>query len=140
MEGKTAPLADETFGQWLTRELTRRGYDLSQRGGGRRQFADQSGVSIATLSRFLRDIGSVEPRTLRRIAEALGVPVAPLLVKADILPASELPGATRHISPHEALTVLGATSPTDQAAVMDMIRALRQAQARADTVRPENRS
>jgi transcriptional regulator with XRE-family HTH domain len=140
MEGKTAPLADETFGQWLTRELTRRSYDLSQRGGGRRQFADQSGVSIATLSRFLRDIGSVEPRTLRRIAEALGVPVAPLLVKADILPASELPGATREISPHEALTALGATSPTDQAAVMDMIHALRQAQARADTVRPENRS
>ncbi|MFF3353347.1 helix-turn-helix domain-containing protein [Streptomyces sp. NPDC002917] len=114
-----------TFGQWLTHELNRRGYDLSQRGGGRRKFADEAEIPVATVSRFLRDEGGVDPRTLGRVATGLGVPVAPLLVKAGLLPASELNPETREITPQEALAALGINDPHDQDALMGMVRALR---------------
>lgn len=121
----SAAPADETLGQWLTRQLDQRGYDLSQRGGGRARFAEESGVPVATVSRFLRDQGGTDPRTLGRIAKALGVPVAPLLVKAGILPASELPGdREQQITQQDALHVLGVTTQQDQEAVMAMVRAL----------------
>ncbi|MFF4751790.1 helix-turn-helix domain-containing protein [Streptomyces sp. NPDC001270] len=120
----SAAPSDETLGQWLTRQLEQRGYDLSQRGGGRARFAVESGVPVATVSRFLRDQGGADPRTLGRIAQALGLPVAPLLVKAGILPASELPEHTGEITQQEALNALGITSPDDQTAVMAMVRAL----------------
>jgi transcriptional regulator with XRE-family HTH domain len=120
----SATPADETLGQWLTRQLGQRGYDLSQRGGGRARFAEESGVPVATVSRFLRDQGGTDPRTLGRIAQALGVPVAPLLVKAGILPRSELPHAATEITQQEALTALGITNSQDQEAVLAMVRAL----------------
>jgi hypothetical protein len=76
------------------------------------------------VSRFLRDQGGTDPKTLGRIAAALGVRVAPLLVKAGILPPSELPESTGEITQQQALNALGVTSPQDQEAVKAMVRAL----------------
>ncbi|MER5785774.1 helix-turn-helix transcriptional regulator [Streptomyces mobaraensis] len=111
-----------TVGRWLHDELESRGYNLSQRGGGRRRFADLSGVPVATLSRVLRDDGGADPGTLRKIAEALGVPLTPLLVLANVIPEAEF--QPRAITTDEALAALGVTKPAHKAAVLSMVRAL----------------
>ncbi|MGW2591992.1 helix-turn-helix domain-containing protein [Streptomyces sp. NPDC001515] len=120
------PLA-ASVGEWLRWALPRHGYDLAERGGNAR-FAEASGIPVATVSRLLRDDGSPTIRTLLAVGKTLGVPVMPLLVRAGILPADELPASRTPQAPptpHDALTALGVTTPSDQDAVLSVIRALR---------------
>lgn len=116
----------DTFGQWLTRELAARGYDLSERGGGRRQFAAHAGVGPAIISRALRDAAVPDIKTCGRIAKALGIKTGPVLVRAGHLPADELPTGTApaDISQRDALEALGVHVAEDQEAVLALIRAL----------------
>ncbi|MBZ6258166.1 helix-turn-helix domain-containing protein [Streptomyces olivaceus] len=117
---------EETFGQWLARELTARGYDLRERGGGRRQFAAKADVAPAIVSRALRDVGVPDIKTCGKIAKALGVKTGPVLVRAGHLPADELPtsAAPAAISQRDALAALGVHTEDDRNAVLSLIRAL----------------
>ncbi|MFK0069716.1 helix-turn-helix domain-containing protein [Streptomyces sp. NPDC091046] len=116
----------ETFGEWLARELIARGYDLRERGGGRRQFAERAGLGPAIVSRVLRDAAVPDIKTCGKIARALGVPTGPVLVRAGHLPADELPtaAAPAAISQRDALAALGVHTEEDRAAVLALIRAL----------------
>ncbi|WP_327368766.1 helix-turn-helix domain-containing protein [Streptomyces sp. NBC_01217] len=117
---------DETFGEWLTRELIARGYDLRERGGGRRAFADKAGLGPAIVSRVLRDTAVPDIKTCGKIAKALSIPTGTVLVRAGHLPADELPtGITpADISQRDALAALGVHTEEDRAAVLALIRAL----------------
>ncbi|MFJ8146938.1 helix-turn-helix domain-containing protein [Streptomyces sp. NPDC096048] len=115
-----------TFGEWLSRELTARGYDLRERGGGRRAFADKAGIGPAILSRALRDTAVPDIKSCGRIARALGIKTGPVLVRAGHLPADELPTSATPaaISQRDALAALGVHTEEDRAAVLALIRAL----------------
>ncbi|MGW0134865.1 helix-turn-helix domain-containing protein [Streptomyces sp. NPDC003299] len=117
----------ETFGQWLSRELIARGYDLRERGGGRRQFAERAGLGPAIVSRVLRDAAVPDIKTCGKIAKALGIKTGPVLVRAGHLPADELPTSAgpAAISQRDALAALGVHTEEDSQAVLALIRALR---------------
>jgi len=117
----------ETFGEWLSRELTARGYDLRERGGGRRAFAEKAGLGPAIVSRVLRDTAVPDIKTCGKIARALGIKTGPVLVRAGHLPADELPTGTAPaaISQRDALAALGVHTEADQQAVLALIRALK---------------
>ncbi|WP_367652197.1 helix-turn-helix domain-containing protein [Streptomyces sp. LB8] len=117
----------QTFGQWLAGELVARGYDLSERGGGRRAFAQRAGLGPAIVSRVLRDAARPDIATCGKIAAALGVTRLQVLVRAGYIPADEVPigPAPAHISQRDALDALGVHSREDQEAVLALIRALR---------------
>ncbi|MFD8611035.1 helix-turn-helix domain-containing protein [Streptomyces sp. NPDC059631] len=118
--------AGETFGQWLSRELTARGYDLRPRGGGQRAFADKAGIAPAIVSRALRDNGAPDIKSCGKIAKALGIKTGPVIVRAGHLPADELPTSAdpAAISQRDALAALGVHIEEDQTAVLALIRAL----------------
>lgn len=107
------PATPETFAAWIREQLTARGYDLGLRGGGQRRFADKSGISAATVSRMLRGQGATDTRVLGMLAEALGVPLGEVLVRAGVLSPSELGAVqrpaqgTRRITPEQAADELG---------------------------------
>ncbi|MFJ2017211.1 helix-turn-helix domain-containing protein [Streptomyces nodosus] len=117
---------EETFGEWLSRELIARGYDLRERGGGRRAFADKAGLGAAIISRVLRDTAVPDIKTCGKIARALGIKTGPVLVRAGHLPADELPTGTTpaNISQRDALAALGVHTNEDSTAVLALIRAL----------------
>lgn len=120
-------LPEETFGQWLTQELIARGYDLRERGGGRRLFAERAGLGPAIVSRVLRDAAVPDIKTCGKIAKALGVKTSTVLVHAGHIPADELPTSVSpgSISQRDALAALGVHTEEDRAAVLALIRALR---------------
>ncbi|MGW2497335.1 helix-turn-helix domain-containing protein [Streptomyces pseudogriseolus] len=118
------------FGDWLRWALTRRGYDLDER-GARRKIAEASGIPPATVSRLLRDISQPDVATCYAIGQTLGIRVMPILVRAGHLPPEALeaePQAPERPSTptteEEALTALGVTDERDRAAVRAMISAL----------------
>jgi transcriptional regulator with XRE-family HTH domain len=113
------------FADWLTDQLTARGYDLGPRGGGRTAFAKDSGVSPQALGRWLRGIERPTTTALGKVADRLGIPVGPLLVKCGYMSPDELPARpTAGITRREALEALGVTDPAHQQAVLHMIDAL----------------
>ncbi|MGW3511214.1 helix-turn-helix domain-containing protein [Streptomyces sp. NPDC000994] len=117
---------DLTFGQWLSRELAARGYDLRERGGGRRAFAEKADLGQAIISRVLRDAAVPDIKTVGKIARALDMKTGPVLVRAGHLPADELPTGTTpaDISQRDALAALGVHTDEDRVAVLALIRAL----------------
>ncbi|WP_159042121.1 hypothetical protein [Streptomyces sp. TP-A0875] len=124
--GSHRPDTEQTFGEWLSQELTARGYDLRERGGGRREFAVHAGLAHGIISRALRDIGVPDIKSCGKIARALGIKTGPVLVRAGHLPADELPTGTTpaNISQRDALEALGVYTEEDQTAVLALIRAL----------------
>lgn len=121
-DSPSSPDESLTLGRWLHDRLEERGYNLSQRGGGRRRFADDADIPPATVSRLLRDDGGADPATLGKVAKALTVPLTQLLVLAEVIPESEV--ERRAITTDEALAALGITRPAHKAAVLSMVRAL----------------
>ncbi|MFE2224774.1 helix-turn-helix domain-containing protein [Agrobacterium deltaense] len=120
------PPLTATVGEWLQWALPRHGYDTRERGVNAR-FAEASGIPVATVSRLLRDDSSPTAATLLAVGKTLRVPVMPLLVRAGIVPADELPSGTAPQAPptqHDALTALGVTEQQDQTAVLSVISAL----------------
>ncbi|WP_406014363.1 helix-turn-helix transcriptional regulator [Streptomyces sp. NBC_00984] len=119
------PPLDASIGDWLRWALPRHGYDPNERGTNAR-LAEATGVPAATISRLLRNAGQPDMRTLLAVAQALGEPVLPMLVRARLLPPEVLPATAkpRTITKAEALEALGATDPADQTAVLSLLRAL----------------
>lgn len=79
------PPLDASIGDWLRWALPRHGYDPNERGTNAR-LAEATGVPAATISRLLRNAGQPDMRTLLAVAQALGEPVLPMLVRARLLP------------------------------------------------------
>jgi transcriptional regulator with XRE-family HTH domain len=130
MKNSSADRAD--FAHWLTRELTKRGYDITgARSGGRSRFAQDSGLSPSTVGRLLRGEGATDTRTLATLAEALRVPLGDVLVRAGVLDANELaavrhPTRTDHITPQQAAHELGITDEQAVRMFVSMVETLRQ--------------
>lgn len=115
---------------WLREQLTRRGYDLSPRGGGQTRFAEDSGIGRATISRMLGGHGATDTRVLGQLAAALEVPLGEVLVRAGILDERELarvrdpqPG-TRRITPEEAADELGIVDSHARRLFLSMVETL----------------
>ncbi|MFG7946327.1 helix-turn-helix domain-containing protein, partial [Streptomyces cacaoi] len=70
---------------WLHDQLTRRGYDLGPRGGGRSRFAETSGISPSSVGRLLRGDPVTDIRVLELLARALGTPLGEILIRAGVL-------------------------------------------------------
>lgn len=143
MERTTPPTPDRhapdrrarEFAAWLRTRMTARGYDLSQRGGGRRRLAEQTGLGTTTISRILRgDAYNPDPDSLRKIAETLSLPFGETLVRAGVLTPEEL-GTARSapidrpsITPEQAADDLGITDPMAVALFVAQVEAARQLQ------------
>ncbi|MEU8990000.1 helix-turn-helix transcriptional regulator [Streptomyces sp. NPDC048558] len=108
---RTPPTAAD-FAAWFRDQLIIRGYDLRPRGGGQTRFADDSGISGATVSRILSGKGATDTAVLASLAKTLDLPLGEVLVRAGVLDEAELkavraptPGA--RITPEQAATELG---------------------------------
>lgn len=101
------------FAAWLTRELTARGYDVTNtRSGARSRFAEDSGISQSTVSRLLRGQSGNDIGTFAALANALGLSLGEVLVRAGIITRQDLagvqrPATTRRITPEQAADELG---------------------------------
>lgn len=121
----------DTFAVWLTRALIDRGYDLTnQRSGGRSRFAEDSGLSPSTVGRLLRGEGATDINTLATLANALGLPLGEVLVRAGILSRGELasvqrPTPKRRITPDQAADELGIEDDQSRALFKAMVETLR---------------
>jgi len=124
----------DTFAAWMRDQLTRRGYDLGLRGGGRNRFATDAGISPSTVGRLLRGEGATDTGSLARIAETLDVPLTEVLVRAGVLSADDIATyARRHghrdvsqpLTPEQAADELGFTDPTRRALYLATVETLR---------------
>ncbi|MGW4305111.1 helix-turn-helix domain-containing protein [Streptomyces californicus] len=105
----------QDFAAWLHDRLVAKGYSLGLRGGGVSRFAEDAGVSKATVSRVLRGEGSTDISVLEKIAVALGVRLGVILVEAGVIDPDELGPAQRpqgHMTADEAADELGIIDPT----------------------------
>jgi transcriptional regulator with XRE-family HTH domain len=115
---------------WLRDQLTRRGYDLSPRGGGQSRFAEESGIGRATVSRMLGGYGATDTRVLAQLAAALNVTLGEVLVRAGIATDEDLgriaqpdPGP-RRITPEEAADELGISDEQARRLFVSMVKTL----------------
>ncbi|MFD8005715.1 helix-turn-helix domain-containing protein [Streptomyces mirabilis] len=127
---------NQAFAKWFRQELEARGYNLSQRGGGQTRFAEASGISRATVSRLLNGTGEQDINTLTQVAEALGLRLGAVLVRAGILSDSDLqavqhpPAGQSRITPEDAATQLGITDDQQRDLFVAMTRTLQQQRQR----------
>jgi transcriptional regulator with XRE-family HTH domain len=115
-ESKSVDERAARFGEWLTWKLGGLGYDLGPRGGGRARFAEETGVSAATVGRAVSGKKIPEPKLLKLMAPALQVSFGDLLVQAGVTTEQEVqeaariqPPPGRHVTPEEAAALLGLT-------------------------------
>lgn len=120
-----------SFAEWLAGQLHERGYDLSgPRSGGKSAFASDSGISAPTVGRMLRGDHVQDTRILAMLADALGVGLGEVLVRAGVLDESELravrnpPKTERRITPEQAADELGITDPQERRLFISMTRTL----------------
>lgn len=107
-----APTPAATFASWLAHQLTRRGYDVSgPRSGGRTRAAADSGISPATIGRWLREEPVADIDVYRRLSEWLEHPFGDILVRAGLLQPEDLtappPDDGTQITPEQAADKLG---------------------------------
>ncbi|MEU5557401.1 helix-turn-helix transcriptional regulator [Streptomyces globisporus] len=116
----------ETFAAWLRETMIRRGYPER---GGQKKFAQDSGISAATVSRLLRADGLPDTRTLEALAAALGIGLPEMLVRAGVVKQEDLanlrPITPNPITSREAAAELGITSPEGIEAFERMVNGLR---------------
>lgn len=106
------PGREARFGEWLTQKLAELGYDLSPRGGGRAKFAEDTGVSPATIGRAVGGKKIPEPRLLKLMAPVLGVSLGELLIRAGVTTEEEVQqAAAPRITPQQAAVQIGLTDP-----------------------------
>ncbi|MEW1672808.1 helix-turn-helix transcriptional regulator [Streptomyces noursei] len=124
------------FARWLHDQLTAREYDLSgPRSGGRSRFADDSGISPSTVGRLLRGESVTDTRVLGLLAEALGVRLSEVLVRAGVISDDELAAVQtptagqRRITPEQAADELGIQDPQSRALFLSMTETLRKQRA-----------
>jgi transcriptional regulator with XRE-family HTH domain len=81
----------QQFADWLADAMRRAQLDIDrQQGGGRVALANKLGVSRSTVSRWLDGKALPSPEYFQPIADAVGVPVAELLIGAGIVSAESL--------------------------------------------------
>lgn len=109
---------DRTFGQIVSDRRTE--LDWSQG-----DLAKRLDVGQQTVSRWEAGLAHPRPRTVRHIAMTLGVPSAPLLLKAGYLTEEEMPGALERPERLDRLSSkLSALPERDRRAVERMIDAM----------------
>lgn len=119
------------FAVWLRDQLTAAGYNLSPRGGGQRNFAQDSGITTSTVSRMLSGEGSTDTRTLERVAATLRKPLAEVMVRAGVLTTQDLQEVAHRdptrppMTPDDAADELGITDPHARRVFIATIEALR---------------
>ncbi|MGK5533324.1 helix-turn-helix domain-containing protein [Streptomyces sp. URMC 129] len=129
----SAALSPQEFGAWLGDQLASRGYDPKRRGRAA-AFAAKSGINPATLSQILggRRTKAPDVRTLSQLSEALGVPLALLLIRAGHATPEQLADIHRpeggHLTPERAAEELGITTPERVQAFAHMVKAFREAE------------
>ncbi|PZG55653.1 hypothetical protein C1I98_02895 [Spongiactinospora gelatinilytica] len=89
-----APSGPGPLGVWLRDELTRRGYDLAR--GGQSRIAREAGIHPSVISRVLNEERGLEIEPLRRLGQALGLPLGEMLVAAGVAAPDELPVRAHH--------------------------------------------
>lgn len=89
------------FGEWLRREMQRRGYDTEgPRAGGRTRLAAETGISLSVISRILIDNRVPEIKALRAIGQRFGYSLGEMLVHAGLAEPDEF-GVHVRVSPTE---------------------------------------
>lgn len=126
------------FATWVKDQITRQGYDISgARSGGRSRFAEDSGISPASVGRLINNGDVKDIKVLSLLAEALRVPLGEVLVRAGILPESELravqePPPTPHpMTPDEAADALGIDDELDRELFRNTVDTLRRRRRRS---------
>ncbi|MFF9197292.1 helix-turn-helix domain-containing protein [Streptomyces sp. NPDC014779] len=126
------------FAAWVKQQITARGYDVSGlRSGGRTRFAEDSGISPASVGRLINSGDVKDIKVLSLLAEALRVPLGEVLVRAGILAEEELravqnPPPTPHpMTPDEAADALGIDDDLDRELFRNTVDALRRRRRRS---------
>jgi transcriptional regulator with XRE-family HTH domain len=127
-----------TFADWVKEQITARGYDVSGlRSGGRTRFAEDSGISPASVGRLINNGDVKDIKVLGLLADALRVPLGEVLVRAGILAESELravqnPPPTPHpMTPDEAADALGIDDDLDRELFRNTVDTLRRRRRRS---------
>lgn len=122
----------ETFATYVRMAARRAGYDIdTPRSGGKTALAQDSGISLSTISRVLAGTRALDPGSYEGLARALRVPLRELMVEGGIVPPESLPGwpdpavRSRPITPSEAADELGITDPVDREMFLAMVDRLR---------------
>ncbi|MFF4177615.1 hypothetical protein [Streptomyces sp. NPDC001750] len=115
-----------TFAAWLTEEMRRRGYDLTERGAQSR-FARDAGINPAILSRTLLGKATPDIQTCRALARVLGYTVPHVLVAAGLITHDEVDTLPepREYSPRDHVAALVGNDAAAQEAVIALLRALK---------------
>lgn len=126
------------FAVWVKDQITRQGYDVSGlRSGGRSRFAEDSGISPASVGRLINSGDVKDIGVLTLLAQALRVPLGEVLVRAGILAESELravqePPPTSHpMTPDEAADALGIDDDLDRELFRNTVDTLRRRRRRS---------
>lgn len=83
----------QQFAELVTAHAIKAGYDLSSpRSGGRTALADDTGMSLATVSRMLGGKTLPDPYSLQALADAIDAPVALLLEASGVIGPGVLTG------------------------------------------------
>lgn len=123
---------------WLTGTLTDKGYDLERR-GGRKQLADDTGLSGGMITRLLAG-ESMSYETLLSFSRGTGIPISDLLVRTgkaseeDFSLSGSKTGQTevssrKRLTPEEVAQAAG-VPPEDQAWFATMVRRMRRRETR----------
>lgn len=107
--------------------------------GARARFARDTGMTESSVSRMWSGSALPDPRFYEPIAKAVRMPVRTLLVEAEIISEPSLTESTRSrvvsLTPEQAATELGFTSPVDRELFLGMVARLRE---RHPTDAPDN--
>jgi hypothetical protein len=106
----------EQFAELVTHHAIKAGYDLSgPRSGGRKRLADDTGMSLSSVSRMLNGRTIPDAYSLERLGEAIDVPVTQLLEIAGVVSPGKLTGAQPPVpaplTVEQAAARLGITKP-----------------------------
>lgn len=110
----------QAFAEFVTHHAIKAGYDLSgPRSGGKKNLANDTGLSLSTVSRMINGRTMPDAYSLQPLAKAIDVPVEHLLEAAGIVSPGALTGdeppPTQPLTPRQAAARLGITKPINVA-------------------------
>lgn len=120
----------QRFGRVIADAARSAGYDIdSPRGGGKTELARDTGMGASAVTRMLKGETVPDPRFYEPLARAVKLPLSRLMVEAGLISAESLtqPTQTRVVSPitpEEAATELGITSPEDRQLFIGVVQRL----------------
>ncbi|MFE7096984.1 XRE family transcriptional regulator [Streptomyces erythrochromogenes] len=130
--------SSSAFADWVREQITQQGYDLSGlRSGGRTRFAEDSGISPATVGRLVSTGDVKDIKILTMLAEALHQPLGAVLVRAGLLDETELravqapPPTNNPLTADEAADGLGIDDALDRELFRTMVETLRKRRRRS---------